>query len=73
MHDGRFATLAQVIDHYSTGVQDHPNLSPQLRGPNGDPVVPNFSAAQKAALVAFLQTLDDASLANDVKYGNPFK
>jgi len=73
MHDGRFATLAQVIDHYSTEVQDHPNLSPQLRGPNGDPVVPNFSAAQKAALFAFLQTLDDASLANDVKYGNPFK
>lgn len=73
MHDGRFATLAQVIDHYSTGVQDHPNLSPQLRGPNGDPVTPNFTPAQKAALVAFLQTLDDASLANDVKFGDPFK
>ena len=73
MHDGRFATLAQVIDHYSTGVQDHPNLSPQLRGPNGDPVAPNFTPAQKAALVAFLQTLDDASLANDVKFGDPFK
>lgn len=73
MHDGRFATLAQVIDHYSTGVQDHPNLSPQLRGPNGDPVSPNFNPAQKAALVAFIQTLDDPSLANDVKFGNPFK
>ncbi len=73
MHDGRFATLEAVIDHYSTGVQDHPNLSPQLRGPNGDPVTPNFTMVQKAALVAFLKTLDDASLANDVKFGNPFK
>ena len=23
MHDGRFATLAQVIEHYSSGVQPH--------------------------------------------------
>ncbi len=72
MHDGRFATLEQVIDHYSTGVQNHPNLSPQLRGPNGLPIQPNFTAAQKAALVAFLETLDDPALAVDDKFSDPF-
>jgi cytochrome c peroxidase len=72
MHDGRFATLEQVVEHYSTGVQNHPNLSPQLRGPDGQPIRPNFTAAQKAALVAFLHTLDDPGLAQDLKFSDPF-
>ena len=72
MHDGRFANLEQVIDHYSTGVQNHPNLSPQLRGPNGQPIVPNFTAAQKASLVAFLRTLDDPGFATDRRFSDPF-
>ena len=72
MHDGRFATLEQVVEHYSTGVQNHPNLSPQLRGPDGQPIRPNFTAAQKAALVAFLHTLDDPGFAQDLKFSDPF-
>jgi cytochrome c peroxidase len=31
MHDGRFSTLDQVVEHYNSGVKDHPNLSPNLR------------------------------------------
>lgn len=31
MHDGRFKTLEDVIEHYSTGIQNHPNLDFQLR------------------------------------------
>ncbi len=31
MHDGRYATLRQVIDHYSEGIQDSPNLSFHFR------------------------------------------
>ncbi len=72
MHDGRFATLEEVVEHYNSGVQPHPNLGPPLRGPNGAPVRLNFSAAQKAALVAFLRTLTDEGLVNDRKYGDPF-
>ncbi|MER3498154.1 MAG: hypothetical protein C4308_05700 [Chitinophagaceae bacterium] len=37
MHDGRFAILEQVIEHYNSGIQPHPNLAPQLRNPNGTP------------------------------------
>jgi cytochrome c peroxidase len=73
MRDGRFATLEEVVDHYSTGVQNHPNLSPELRTPNGTPVNPNFSPAQKAALVAFMRTLSDPTLGTDPKFSNPFK
>lgn len=73
MHDGRFATLEQVVEHYSSGVRNHPNLSPQLRLPNGLPRQANLSLADKAALVAFLKTLTDKTIATELKYSNPFK
>lgn len=73
MHDGRFNTLEQVVEHYSGGVRNHPNLSPQLRLPNGLPRQANLSNEDKAALVAFLKTLTDNTLATEVKYSNPFK
>jgi len=72
MHDGRFETLSQVIDHYSTGIVDHPNLHSDLKS-NGQPVQMNFSAEEKAALIAFL---DDALLDEEFlhlsKYSDPF-
>ena len=73
MHDGRFTTLEQVIEHYNSGVKNHPNLSPQLKLPNGQPRLLNISAADKVALVAFLKTLTDRNVTTDVKYSNPFK
>lgn len=73
MHDGRFATLAQVVEHYNSQVKPHPNLSPELRGPNNQPRRLNLSAAQKDALVAFLRTLTDTGIESDVKYSNPFQ
>ncbi|WP_028522154.1 cytochrome-c peroxidase [Runella limosa] len=39
MHDGRFATLEQVVEHYNSQVKPHANLSPQLRGPMDSLVV----------------------------------
>ncbi len=32
MHDGRFKTLEDVVEHYNAGVQNHTNLSSLLRG-----------------------------------------
>ena len=77
MHDGRFATLDQVVEFYNSGVVNNPNLSPPLRvppgGPNaGQPLRLNLTTAQKAALVAFLKTLTDTSLATDAKFSDPF-
>ncbi|HEY6505188.1 MAG TPA: cytochrome c peroxidase [Chitinophagaceae bacterium] len=74
MHDGRFTTLEQVIEHYNSGIQPHPNLSPQLRDPiTGAPKRLNLTADQKAALVAFLKTLTDRNITTDVKFSDPFR
>jgi len=81
MHDGRFNTLAQVVEHYNSGVQAHPNLSPQLNtgggpgNPPGGPIQPrrlNLTQAEKTALVDFLGTLTDDAMMNDVKFSDPF-
>ena len=73
MHDGRFTTLEQVVEHYNSGVQAHPNLAPQLKNPDGSPKRLNLTANETAALVAFLNTLTDNAIGSDEKFGNPFK
>ena len=72
MHDGRFATLEDVVEHYNSGIQAHPTLSPALTDANGEPVRLNFTTAEKAALVAFLKTLTDTSISNELKWSDPF-
>lgn len=73
MHDGRFATLEEVVEHYNSGIQAHPTLSPALTDANGNPVQLNLTSSQKAALVAFLKTLTDNSVSTETKWSNPFK
>ena len=73
MHDGRFATLEQVIEHYDNGVQAGPALDNRLVGGNGQPRRLNLSVADKAALAAFLRTLNDPVLVADPKFSSPFK
>ncbi|MDB6070966.1 MAG: cytochrome-c peroxidase [Verrucomicrobiales bacterium] len=72
MHDGRFATLEEVVEFYNSGVVDHPNLSPPLRR-NNQVLRLNLTTAQKAALVAFLKTLSDTSLPTDARFSDPFR
>lgn len=72
MHDGRFTTLEEVVEHYNSGIQAHPTLSPALTDDNGDPVQLNFTSTEKAALVAFLKTLTDNSIATEPKWSDPF-
>ena len=52
--DGRFNTLSDVIDHYSHGVQNHPNLVPKFRF-NGHTKKLNITEHEKAALIPFLK------------------
>ena len=66
-HDGRFATLDALIDHYSDNAISDPNLGYLA------PVGPlRFTASEKAALVAFLKTLTDRTFLSDPKFSNPF-
>jgi cytochrome c peroxidase len=73
MHDGRLETLEDVIDHYADGVLDHPNLDPRLRAPGGAPRVLGLDADDRRALVAFLHTLTDEALIEDVRFTDPFR
>lgn len=57
MHDGRFRTLEEVIDHYSFGVQRSPTLDPNLAKHPMEGI--GITPADKKALVAFLKTLTD--------------
>lgn len=72
MHDGRFATLAEVVDFYASGVHDGPALDPRLRD-GGEPLRLALTARDRAALVAFLKTLDDPVLSTDPRFGDPFR
>ena len=73
MHDGRFATLEEVIDHYSSGIQNHPNLITPLVNSDGEVGQFNFTQEEKDALVAFLNTLTDNQMLSDEKYSDPFE
>ncbi|MCH2082174.1 MAG: c-type cytochrome [Saprospiraceae bacterium] len=74
MHDGRFETLYDVIDHYSSGIQMSENLDFRLRDPSNssEPLKMNFTDEEKQALVAFLETLTDNTFLTAEKFGDPF-
>lgn len=73
MHDGRFATLEEVVEHYSTGIKNHPNLHPNLRSGDDQPRNLNLTQDEKDALVAFLKTLTDTEGIAQERYSDPFK
>ncbi len=72
MHDGRFQTLEEVVEHYNSGIQDHPNLHHDLQV-GGQPKRMHMSAGSKQDLIAFLNTLTDEKLRVDERFANPFK
>ncbi len=68
MHDGRFSTLREVVDHYGDSVQPHPNLGMPLNVHSMD-----LSTSDREALVAFLETLTDEAMLADPKFADPFE
>lgn len=73
MHDGRFATLAEVVEHYDSGVLASPTLDPRLLVPGtSQPRKLGLTAQEKAALVAFLVALTDDELLADPRFASPF-
>jgi cytochrome c peroxidase len=76
MHDGRFNTLEEVVEHYNSGVQQHPNLDDRLTvdgHTGGIPVQLGLSEYDKQALVAFMKTLTDTPMITDVRFSDPFR
>lgn len=73
MHDGRFATLEEVIDFYDDGIQNHENLDPNLKDSSGKPINLNLTQEDKQDLIAFLHTLTDEEMLKASKWSDPFK
>jgi cytochrome c peroxidase len=64
MHDGRFATLEQVIDYYASGGGSSPGKSPRIRGFA-------ISESEGRDLVAFLESLTDEAFLSDPRFAEP--
>ena len=64
MHDGRFNTLEEVVEFYSSGVKDNPTLTDPLMYDRGY-LNPNLTTQEKADLVAFLKTITDSTFVQD--------
>ncbi len=68
MHDGRFETLDDVINHYSEGLQSSSTIDPLMKQINQGGV--QLSDEDKADLKAFLLTLSDPSFINNPDFQN---
>lgn len=67
MHDGRFSTLEDVVEHYSSGVKRGDTLDPNLAKHPAEGI--RLSAEDKRALVAFLKTLTDEGFVQSAASG----
>ena len=65
MHDGRFETLEEVVEHYSSGIERSETLDPNLSKHPGSGIP--LTSADKTALVAFLKTLTDERFSNSLR------
>ena len=68
MHDGRFKTLEEVVEHYASGGHYAENI---------DPFIPTIKSIQltvrqKKQLISFLKTLTDTSFTTNPAFQNPF-
>ena len=69
MHDGRFKTLDEVLEHYSHGVANSPNLSTFLIDSTTQKAMQmNISDADNAGTIAFLNTFTDNQMITDPKF-----
>lgn len=73
MHDGRFASLEEVIEHYDSGINFHPSIPFTLIDSESNPVQFDLRPEKKQALLDFLHTLTDQPMLVDEKFSDPFE
>lgn len=69
MHDGRFATLEEVVEFYSTGLENSATVDPLMKNLSKGGV--QLSNEEKSALVAFLKTLSDTEFITNPSLSDP--
>ena len=65
MHDGRFKTLTEVVQHYNSGIIKGKTVAQQLNKPM------NLSSNERTELVAFLKTLTDSEFLFNPRFSYP--
>jgi len=68
MHDGRFNSLEEVIEHYNSGGVPSPTIDPFMKYTTGGLQLPQ---SDKDALIAFLKTLSDPNFLTNPAFLNP--
>jgi cytochrome c peroxidase len=69
MHDGRFATLDEVIEHYSSGISHSTTIDPLIEFASQGGV--QLDSQEKYLLKKFLNTLTDNNFINNPKFKDP--
>jgi len=78
MHDGRFNTLEEVLDHYDSGIRNSSTLSPLIveadnRGAAAAGRISlHLTPGEKTAIIAFLHTLTDRDFVTAERFSDPF-
>ncbi len=70
MHDGRFQTLEEVVDHYNEDIKVSSTLDPALLATTSTGLM--LTEQDKMDLVNFLKTLTDEFFISNPKFSNPF-
>ena len=70
MHDGRFNTLEEVVEHYNSGLHASSTLDITLENTRATGLM--LTQQDKDDLVAFLKTFTDDDLMTDERYSTPF-
>jgi len=78
MHDGRFKTLEEVLDHYDSGIKNSSTLSSVIVEADNRAAAAegrislHLTALEKAAIIAFLHTLTDPDFVSAERFSDPF-
>ncbi len=70
MHDGRFATLEEVLDFYSEGLQFSETIDPLMKNVHQGGL--NLTEQEKSNLIAYLHTFTDTAFIHRKEFSNPF-
>jgi cytochrome c peroxidase len=73
MHDGRFKTLPEVVDHYSEHIRESASLSSFLRGESNELGGKSLKLLplEKKQIIAFLNMLTDSTFINNPEFADP--
>jgi len=69
MHDGRFSTLEAVLNHYSEGMENQPNLDPIFK--QDTKIGIKMNSVEKQQIITFLKTLTDEEFIKNTNFSAP--